>query len=143
MTPIKAKSLIPKTAQLTGFTEEQVTAVINFYYKYVREKLSNLDEIKIKLENFGDFYLKERATEREKAKCTNIKKYMELKPNSPRVEAILRNVTQQLERIKHVEELQEKDKEFKAKKRKIKEAYVAAKTKETLEGQMENPESNV
>jgi hypothetical protein len=56
--PIKAKTLIPKVAELTHIHEDAVAAIINFYWQEVRKSLSGLKHSRVHLTNLGDFTIK-------------------------------------------------------------------------------------
>lgn len=55
-----------------GRPVEQVKSVMSFYYKTVRQKLSNLESVNVHLENLGKFYLKEKAIDSYVDKCEYI-----------------------------------------------------------------------
>lgn len=61
MKPFKVKNLLPGYAVDLDRPVDEVQAVINFYYKKVRQKLSALDTVNLQIENLGTFYIKERA----------------------------------------------------------------------------------
>ncbi len=44
-----------------GRPVEEVQAVVGFYYKTLRQKLTSLDSVNVQVENLGTFYVKERA----------------------------------------------------------------------------------
>lgn len=142
MTPTKSKSLIPKTVELTGFTEEQVLMVLEFYYKEVRAFLSNLTDTRIKLENFGHFYIKEREMQKYKEKFQRILNWVQDKQEGARKESIIRNCEFILARISDLEiKLQAiNNTRYIAKQRK--DEYINTKNKESLERQVEDSESN-
>jgi len=54
-----------------GRSVDEVQAVISFYYKTVRQKLSNLESVNVQLENLGTFYIKERALHKQIEKNEN------------------------------------------------------------------------
>lgn len=125
MTPLKAKSLIGKTSELTGIPEEACKAVIESFYKDLRASLSNLEHKQIIVEHFGVFYCKERTLDKYEKKHNNIIAYMEKKPNSFRTELIMRNSKEELEKITRIKNQYREDKErrefFFLHKNKIKE----------------------
>ncbi len=48
---------------------EEVQAVVSFYYKRVRQVLSNLNSPTVHIENLGNFYIKEKALDAYIEKC--------------------------------------------------------------------------
>jgi len=99
MKPIKAKTLIPKTAELTGFKEKTCEIVVAFYYKELRQKLSEMEEPCIQVEKMGNFYLKERVLDHKERDFLEMKESILKWPEGIRKTSILRNVEEQLERI--------------------------------------------
>lgn len=71
MKPLKVRDLIPSFAMDMGRSVDEVQAVISFYYKTVRQKLSNLESVNVQLENLGTFYIKERALHKQIEKNEN------------------------------------------------------------------------
>ena len=61
MKPLKVRDLLPSFAMEMGRPVDEVQAVISYYYKTLRQKLSALENINMKVENLGTFYIKERA----------------------------------------------------------------------------------
>jgi hypothetical protein len=51
---------------------DEVQAVISFYYKTIRQKVTSLEGVNIHLENLGHFYIKERALDAEIVKCNTV-----------------------------------------------------------------------
>ena len=108
MKPIKAKTLIPKTAELTGFSEEICTKLINLYYKDLREKLSDMTEPVMMSEKMGNFYLKEKKMTKREQSYIRMKEAIEKWKDGPRRQAMLREIEMQLERItRNKEKLQQ------------------------------------
>lgn len=54
---IKAKSLIKKTANDLGLTEEEVNDVVDFYYEELRYRMENLSDSRIRVPKLGVFYV--------------------------------------------------------------------------------------
>lgn len=140
MTPIKAKTLIPKVAELTGYPLDVVEKLITFYYKVVRENLSELKHREIVIEKFGNFYIKERAFQKDETKFANINNYLQDLPDSVRRETLLRSAKAQLERLNNVRDLLDKNQQKRDFFRLHKQNYLneKAKNSEDLEGQVEN-----
>lgn len=113
MTPTKAKKLIPKTAELTGFSEEIVNILVSFYYKQLREKLSYLQYPAIQVEGFGNFYIKEKALERTHQRYLRFENGLNNKPEGPRKESMSRDIVVQLERFERIKKLLEERKQKK------------------------------
>lgn len=72
MHPQKVKDLVPSFAMQMGRPVEEVRTVMSFYYKTIRQKLSNLEAVNVHLENLGKFYLKEKAIDSYMEKCEYI-----------------------------------------------------------------------
>ena len=58
MRPKKAKEFIGDVAKNVGLSKEVVEAVISFYYRELRQKLSNLSHNRVHVTNLGDFVTK-------------------------------------------------------------------------------------
>jgi len=50
---------------------EEVQAVVAFYYKTLRQKLTSLETVNVQVENLGTFYIKERALHNQIDKLNN------------------------------------------------------------------------
>lgn len=50
----------------------EVAAVIGFYYKNLRQKLSSLESPSVQIENLGTFYIKEKALDSDILKANRI-----------------------------------------------------------------------
>lgn len=68
MRPTKVKDLLPGFAMKMNRPVEEVSAVVSFYYKNLRSKLSSLTYPSVQIENLGTFYVKERALDSELTK---------------------------------------------------------------------------
>ena len=55
------RDLLPSFAMEMDRPVDEVQAVVTFYYKTIRQKLSGLESVNVKLENLGTFYIKERS----------------------------------------------------------------------------------
>ena len=109
MKPIKARTLIPKTAELTNFPEKTGETLITFYYKILRELLSNMEEPCIQVEKMGNFYLKERVMDFKERDYIRMRSYIEQWKDGIRKSSILTNIDEQLERIrKNKEKIQKR-----------------------------------
>lgn len=75
MRPTKTKELYPQIAAATGCTEEEVKAVSESFWSYVRESLSNLKDVRIHLHNLGDFTIKHWLIEKEIDRNKNMMAY--------------------------------------------------------------------
>lgn len=58
MKPLKAKELIPETANDLGLSESLVQDIVTYYYQEVRKSLSSLKHARVHLTNLGDFTIK-------------------------------------------------------------------------------------
>ena len=65
MKPLKVKDLIPSFAMEIDRAVHEVHAVMSFYYKTVRQKLTSLESVNVQVENLGTFYVKERALNKQ------------------------------------------------------------------------------
>lgn len=72
MHPLKVRDLIPTFAMEIGSPVEEVQAVMSFYYKTIRQHLTQLENVNIHLENLGTFYIKERSLNSYIEKCEYI-----------------------------------------------------------------------
>lgn len=72
MTPYKFKLFIPEVAEDMKMSEADLTRVIDFYYKELREALIKLKYKKIRVEGLGDFNLRENVVRRKIEKHNRI-----------------------------------------------------------------------
>lgn len=72
MHPNKVRDLLPSFAMEINCPVEEVQAVVGYYYKTIRQKLTQLSSVNIHLENLGTFYIKERALDNYINKCNYI-----------------------------------------------------------------------
>ncbi len=100
MRPLKVRDLLPSFAMEMNRPVEEVQAVVAFYYKTLRQKLTSLDSVNVQVENLGTFYIKERALNGQIDKLNNytnklsdndIKQY-EIKLQVGRKIGIMRNM---------------------------------------------------
>jgi nucleoid DNA-binding protein len=63
--PTKVKELLPGFAMSMNRPVDEVTAVVSFYYKTVRSKLTSLASPSVQIDNLGTFYIKERALDND------------------------------------------------------------------------------
>lgn len=143
MNPIKAKSLLPKVAELTGYTLDQVTKTVDFYYKTLRSQLTEMDDPRVMIEKVGVFFVKERTMRKKEMQYTSMLKHVEVKPEGIRKEAIIRNLKEKLEKIwKNLEKLQQQ-----RQKRQFvflhKKQYKDDKVKGSLAEQAENTSGDI
>lgn len=61
MRPTKVKELLPSFAMEMNRPVDEVSAVVGFYYKTIRAKLSSLASPSVQIDNLGTFYIKQRA----------------------------------------------------------------------------------
>jgi hypothetical protein len=111
LTPRKAKTLIPKTAEQSGFPEETCSKVILYFYKVLRERLSSLEYKKILVDNFGAFYCKERALESFRRRYEIILERIAKYPEGPRKERVTRWATEELAKVLTIQGQYKEDKE--------------------------------
>lgn len=72
MHPTKVRNLIPSYAMEMEKSVDEVQTVMSFYYKTIRQKLSNLEAVNVHLENLGHFYIKEKALINYEEKCNKL-----------------------------------------------------------------------
>ena len=138
MTPQKAKNLLAKTAEQSGFSEEICKKVVLYFYKILRERLSALDYKKIVIDNFGAFYCKERGLEQHRRRYERILERIAEYPEGPRKERVTRWATEELEKVLRVQEQYNEDKEKKQFFRIHKQKLEDAQNTGSLEEQVEN-----
>lgn len=74
MVPKKAKEFLKPTAEEFGVSEQLVEIVTDFYWKSVRQNLSDLSAPTIMIANFGSFNVKPSILEKER---DNYQKYVD------------------------------------------------------------------
>lgn len=72
MTPYKFKLFIPEVAEDMKMSEADLTRIIDFYYKELRQALIKLKYKKIRVEGLGDFNLRENVVRRKIEKHNRI-----------------------------------------------------------------------
>ena len=72
MRPLKVRDLIPSFAMEIGNPVDEVQAVMSYYYKTIRQHLTQIEDVNVHLENLGTFYIKERALDSYIEKCEYI-----------------------------------------------------------------------
>jgi hypothetical protein len=55
-----------------GNPVDEVQAVMSYYYKTIRQHLTQIEDVNVHLENLGTFYIKERALDSYIEKCEYI-----------------------------------------------------------------------
>lgn len=65
MRPTKVKELLPGFAMSMNRPVDEVSAVVSFYYKTVRAKLTSLASPSVQIDNLGTFYIKQRALDHD------------------------------------------------------------------------------
>ena len=61
MHPNKFRNLLPSFAMEMDKSVEEVDAVMSFFYKTLRSRLSSLENPTVHVQNLGNFYIKEKA----------------------------------------------------------------------------------
>jgi len=72
MTPYKFKLFIPEVAEDMKMSEADLTRIIDFYFKELRQALIKLKYKKIRVEGLGDFNLRENVVRRKIEKHNRI-----------------------------------------------------------------------
>ena len=111
MTPQKARTLIGKTATKSGYSEDTCKKVIEFFYKELRSKLSDLHYKKIIVDHLGSFYCKEKTLESFRRRYESVIAHMEAKEESPKKERILRWAKEELKKVERIQEQYRIDRE--------------------------------
>ena len=116
MIPKKAKDFIKPTAQKTNQSEDLVKAMINFYWKTIREEIVNMEHLNISVVNLGTFKVKHWKIDEVINKYNNkIKKfdgdfkYFNSKKKLEDRIAVLENIKKQVEENKIVNQQDETD----------------------------------
>lgn len=102
MTPLKPDSLFPEVAKELNLGEDVVEAVTGFYWKEVRNELTEPTHITVTLDSFGVFETRKKQVEYMIEKYKRISKYM--KPTTYLKHKLL-NIT--LEKLARLEKLLE------------------------------------
>ena len=61
MHPNKLRNLLPSFAMEMNKSVEEVDAVMSFFYKTLRSRLSSLENPTVHVQNLGNFYIKENT----------------------------------------------------------------------------------
>lgn len=69
---IKAKSLIPKTAEQLELPEELVADVVDFYYTEIRKRMEGLQNNRLYIPKIGTFYISQKKLESSIETLTHI-----------------------------------------------------------------------
>jgi nucleoid DNA-binding protein len=72
MTPYKFKLFIPEVAEDMNMSEADLTKIVDFYYKELRQALIKLKYKKIRVDGLGDFNLRENVVRRKIEKYNRI-----------------------------------------------------------------------
>jgi len=72
MTPYKFKLFIPEVAEDMNMSEADLTRIVDFYYKELRQALIKLKYKKIRVDGLGDFNLRENVVRRKIEKYNRI-----------------------------------------------------------------------
>ena len=72
MTPYKFKLIIPEVAEDMNMSEADLTRIVDFYYKELRQALIKLKYKKIRVDGLGDFNLRENVVRRKIEKYNRI-----------------------------------------------------------------------
>ena len=79
MKPVKAKTLINKTAAQLDIPEEVLKRMVDFYYKQLRKSLSTFKGHRIWIAGVGYFYLKKRVISNYTARYQRMLNHIESK----------------------------------------------------------------
>jgi hypothetical protein len=112
MVPVKAKTLIPVTAEKLGVDAEIVGKVVNGYYSYVRELATDLTDLRLRIPLLGTLCIKEWLLDK---RITQIEEFEE----RTRLTGVVKNLVREkkeselwkLQRLKSIWEEDQKRKE--------------------------------
>lgn len=71
MRPIKRKQISEIVAERLNLSAETVDEVISCYYKAVQKQLSSLQDVRVRVNNLGTFYIKRKKLEEKLQKYTD------------------------------------------------------------------------
>lgn len=112
MIPKKPKDIYKITAEKEQVSEDVVEDVMDFYYKALRKKLSDLDDISIFVEGLGTFRTYKSKLLKNKERYERIKKRIE-DNDSFRNFSIRKEATERIEQIDKLLDLVAKQEERK------------------------------
>jgi nucleoid DNA-binding protein len=109
LNPIKKKVLIERTAEQLNLAPGLVSDVVGFFFKYVQNKLSNVEHVRVLVPNLGTFEVQKK---RMVSKLEKSKNYLAKTENeeSPSM-SVFYNRTQFKKDVEKYEKLLEKIKE--------------------------------
>lgn len=108
MVPKKAKDFIKPTIEETGYSEELVNSLIDFYWSKVRKDMSDLVHPNILVPNLGTFKIKHWKLDETKEHYQKILDRIEGKFSKYKM---YKAINDKVERIDNLKVLMEKDKE--------------------------------
>lgn len=126
MNPTKPKKIVTATSKELGLSEELIDEVISFYYKAVHRKLSSLEHYNIQVIGLGSFSLRrmrlEKKTEHYQNALAKFEKEMKDDPSMRQYGSVVR-VRSQLEILKNVLEMHNKELQRKLEKKEEKRKF--------------------
>lgn len=133
MIPKKAKTLYKETAEDLNLSSDLVEDWVEFFYKDVRKKIANMEEIRYDLPNLGHLSIRKKIVLSKI--IDNEKKISTLRQDTFDQYHKLQALKEQSEKLKHVKNLldieSKKREEFKIKKHEIQ-----------LKGSLEKPKTD-
>jgi nucleoid DNA-binding protein len=126
LNPTKPKKIVTATSKELGLSEELIDEVISFYYKAVHRKLSSLEHYNIQVIGLGSFSLRrmrlEKKTEHYQNALAKFEKEMKDDPSMRQYGSVVR-VRSQLEILKNVLEMHNKELQRKLEKKEEKRKF--------------------
>lgn len=80
MRPIKRKQISEIIAERLNLSAETVDEIVSCYYKAVQKQLSSLQDVRVRVNNLGTFYIKRKKLEEKLQKYTDALAKFEAKP---------------------------------------------------------------
>lgn len=120
MIPKKAKEFKQSTAKETGYSEELVNLMVDFFWEKVRKDMSNLVYPQITIPNLGTFKIKHWKLDET---VENYERIISRIEGKFRLHAMRMDITDKLEKIAKLKKMIEVEEEKLNKKKQLKDEY--------------------
>lgn len=120
MIPKKAKEFKQSTAKETGYSEELVNLMVDFFWEKVRKDMSNLVYPQITVPNLGTFKIKHWKLDET---VENYERIISRIEGKFRLHAMRMDITDKLEKIAKLKKMIEVEEEKLNKKKQLKDEY--------------------
>jgi hypothetical protein len=120
LVPKKAKDFKKSTAEETGYSEELVNLIIDFYWEKIRKDMSDLVYPQIAIPNLGTFKIKHWKLDET---VENYERIISRIEGKFRLHAMRMDITDKLERIAKIKEMIAEDQERLNKKKELRNEY--------------------